>query len=49
MSVAFAGNAALAKDVLGPGGLPPLPSGMGIAPDGKRSYNLEKEQSYGAK
>jgi hypothetical protein len=47
--VVFGGNAALAKDVLGPGGLPPLPSGMGSAPDGKRRYDLEQEQSYGNK
>lgn len=46
LAVAFEKNTGLAKDVLGPGGLPPLPSGLHINPDGKKSYNLLEEQTY---
>ncbi|KAH7125660.1 hypothetical protein B0J11DRAFT_487473 [Dendryphion nanum] len=46
LAVAFERNAGLAKDVLGPDGLPPLPSGLSLAPDGKRGYDLDPEQSY---
>ena len=48
LAVAFEKNTGLAKDVLGPGGLPPLPSGLhntGVA--GQKRYDLESEQSYG--
>jgi hypothetical protein len=47
LSVAFQKNAALGKDVLGPGGMPPMPPALhttGAA--GQKSYNLEPEQSY---
>jgi len=48
LSVAFSRNTGLAKDVLGPGGMPPLPSGMYLTDNGQgqRRYNLEPEQSY---
>lgn len=49
LSVAFEKNSGLAKDVLGPGGMPPLPSGLHMSGDGKKRYNLEPEQSYGGK
>lgn len=48
LAVAFEKNTGLAKDVLGPGGLPPLPSGLhttGAA--GQKRYNLEADQTYG--
>ncbi|KAF2709275.1 21 kDa subunit of NADH dehydrogenase [Pleomassaria siparia CBS 279.74] len=50
LSVAFSRNTGLAKDVLGPGGMPPLPSGMFLTDGGQgsRSYNLNAEQSYDA-
>jgi hypothetical protein len=47
LAVAFQANTGLAKDVLGPGGMPPLPSGMYLAAeDGTKQYNLDQEQSY---
>ncbi|KAF2872757.1 hypothetical protein BDV95DRAFT_676753 [Massariosphaeria phaeospora] len=46
LSVAFEKNRGLATDVLGPGGMPPLPSGM--HQQGVPRYNLEETQSYGA-
>ncbi|KAF2183337.1 NADH dehydrogenase 29/21K chain precursor [Zopfia rhizophila CBS 207.26] len=47
LSVAFERNTGLAKDVLGPGGMPPLPSGMYVSGvEGKKRYNLVEEQSY---
>lgn len=46
LAVAFERNSGLAKDVLGPGGLPPLPSGLHFNGDGKKAYELEEEQSY---
>lgn len=48
LSVAFSRNTGLAKDVLGPGGMPPLPSGMFLTDgqSGGRRYNLPAEQSY---
>ena len=48
LSVAFSRNTALAKDVLGPGGMPPLPSGMFLTDGehGGRRYNLLKDASY---
>jgi hypothetical protein len=45
LSVAFERNAALMKDVLGPGGMPPLPSGAHLV-EGMKRYNLDEEQSY---
>ncbi|KAF2662194.1 21 kDa subunit of NADH dehydrogenase [Lophiostoma macrostomum CBS 122681] len=48
LSVAFERNLGLAKDVLGPGGLPPLPSGLGLSADGKTRYEIQQEQSYGS-
>ncbi|KAF1960043.1 21 kDa subunit of NADH dehydrogenase [Byssothecium circinans] len=48
LSVAFERNVGLAKDVLGPGGMPPLPIGLHRNADGKRGYDLLEEQSYGA-
>ncbi|KAF2642294.1 21 kDa subunit of NADH dehydrogenase [Massarina eburnea CBS 473.64] len=47
LSVAFEKNTGLAKDVLGPGGIPPLPSGLHFSVDGKKGYHIEEEQSYG--
>jgi hypothetical protein len=48
LAVAFEKNTALAKDVLGPGGMPPLPSGLHTTSvEGKKRYELETEQSYG--
>lgn len=48
LAVAFERNTGLAKDVLGPGGMPPLPSGLHVSDVGVKEYKLEKEQSYGA-
>ncbi|KAH9881400.1 hypothetical protein IAQ61_000124 [Plenodomus lingam] len=48
LAVAFEKNMGLAKDVLGPGGMPPLPSGMHTSgPAGAKRYELESDQSYG--
>ncbi|KAJ4344947.1 hypothetical protein N0V95_006060 [Ascochyta clinopodiicola] len=47
LAVAFERNTGLAKDVLGPGGMPPLPSGLHVSDVGVKRYDLEKEQSYG--
>ncbi|KAG9197914.1 hypothetical protein G6514_000753 [Epicoccum nigrum] len=47
LAVAFEANTGLAKDVLGPGGMPPLPSGLHVSETGSKRYDLEKEQSYG--
>lgn len=48
LAVAFEKNTGLAKDVLGPGGLPPLPSGLhNTGPAGSKRYELESEQTYG--
>lgn len=49
LSVAFQKNTGLAKDVLGPGGMPPLPSGLHASVEGKKRYNLEEEQTYGGR
>lgn len=48
LAVAFERNTGLAKDVLGPGGLPPLPRGLHVSDVGVKRYDLEKEQSYGS-
>ncbi|KAH6875322.1 hypothetical protein J4E91_004352 [Alternaria rosae] len=48
LAVAFEKNTGLAKDVLGPGGMPPLPSGLHTTlAGGHKRYELENEQSYG--
>lgn len=47
LSVAFERNTGLAKDVLGPGGMPPMPGGLGNGPAGHKRYELETEQTYG--
>ncbi|KAF2261468.1 NADH dehydrogenase 29/21K chain precursor [Lojkania enalia] len=48
LAVAFEKNVGLAKDVLGPGGMPPLPSGLQISGEaGKKRYELLEEQTYG--
>ncbi|OCK86780.1 21 kDa subunit of NADH dehydrogenase [Cenococcum geophilum 1.58] len=45
----FEKEKALAKDVLGPGGMPPLPSGLHLMDaEGMKRYELLDEQSYGA-
>ena len=46
LSVVFQKDSALAKDVLGPGGMPPLPVGAYLGDQPKR-YHLEEEQTYG--
>jgi hypothetical protein len=45
LSVAFQNNVKLAKDVLGPGHMPPLPSGAHPV-EGMKRYTLEEDQSY---
>ena len=45
----FEKEKALVKDVLGPGGMPPLPSGLhSMSVEGIKQYELLDEQSYGA-
>lgn len=47
LAVAFERNVSLGKDVLGPGGMPPLPTGLHMhGPAGSKRYDLESEQSY---
>lgn len=47
LSVAFESNSALAKDILGPGGLPPLPSGLHMSGvEGKKRYTIDKDHGY---
>lgn len=46
LAIAFEKNTGLAKDVLGAGGMPPLPGGLHISETGSKRYELEKEQSY---
>lgn len=48
LSAAFTKNTGLAKDVLGPGGMPPLPSGayLTAGAGGIRQYKLDEDQSY---
>lgn len=49
LSVAFEKNTGLAKDVLGPGGMPPLPSGMhSSGVEGKKRYTIDSENGYPA-
>lgn len=48
LAVAFEKNTSLAKDILGPGGMPPLPSGLHVSGStGVKRYEIEAEQSYG--
>lgn len=47
LSVAFERNTELAKDVLGPGGMPPLPTGLHPSAISSTRYKLEEDQSYG--
>ncbi|KAI8934059.1 hypothetical protein NX059_008825 [Plenodomus lindquistii] len=48
LAVAFEKNTGLARDVLGPGGMPPLPSGLHKSrPAGSKRYELDSDQSYG--
>ncbi|OAK95697.1 21 kDa subunit of NADH dehydrogenase [Phaeosphaeriaceae sp. SRC1lsM3a] len=48
LAVAFQNNTGLAKDILGPGGMPPMPVAMHTtAAAGQKRYDLESEQSYG--
>jgi hypothetical protein len=46
LSVAFERNMGLAKDVLGPGGMPPLPGGLHPSADGQRRYEINKEEGF---
>ena len=46
LAVAFEKNTGLAKDVLGPGGMPPLPSGMGSAALGEKRYEIDSTHGY---
>ncbi|KAF2466912.1 21 kDa subunit of NADH dehydrogenase [Lindgomyces ingoldianus] len=49
LTAAFEKNTGLAKDVLGPGGMPPLPTGHYPAVvTGQKRYELDQEQSYSA-
>lgn len=49
LAVAFERNAGLAKDILGPGGMPPLPPALHTTlAAGQKRYELEVEQTYGA-
>jgi hypothetical protein len=48
LSVAFERNMGLAKDILGPGGMPPMPPALHTtAAAGQKRYDLEAEQAYG--
>ena len=46
LAVAFERNTGLAKDVLGPGGMPPLPSGMGSSATGEKRYEIDPTHGY---
>ncbi|KAK7190882.1 hypothetical protein DPSP01_007855 [Paraphaeosphaeria sporulosa] len=46
LAVAFEKNTGLAKDVLGPGGMPPLPSGMSLAPLGEKRYEIDTTHGF---
>lgn len=46
LAVAFEKNTGLAKDVLGPGGMPPLPSGMSTAALGEKRYEIDSTHGY---
>jgi hypothetical protein len=46
LSIAFERNMGLAKDVLGPGGMPPLPGGLHVSVDGQKRYNINTEEGY---
>lgn len=47
LAVAFERNTGLAKDVLGPGGMPPMPPPQHVGESGHKAYDLLKEQTYG--
>jgi hypothetical protein len=47
LAVAFERNTGLAKDVLGPGGMPPMPPPQHVSESGHKAYDLLKEQTYG--
>lgn len=48
LAVAFEKNTGLVKDVLGPGGMPPMPTGQDVTGKnrGMRRYYLDASQSY---
>jgi len=47
LAVAFEKNMGLAKDILGPGGLPPMPPALHTSKAaGQKRYDLEAEQAY---
>lgn len=48
LAAAFEKNTGLAKDVLGPGGMPPMPTGQDVQGmnQGMRRYYLDASQSY---
>ncbi|KAF2833811.1 21 kDa subunit of NADH dehydrogenase [Ophiobolus disseminans] len=47
LAVAFERNAGLAKDILGPGGMPPLPPALHTTlAAGQKRYELQDEQTY---
>ncbi len=46
LAVAFEKNTGLAKDVLGPGGMPPLPGGLHVSAGGQKRYDMLPEQAY---
>ncbi|KAF1967626.1 21 kDa subunit of NADH dehydrogenase [Bimuria novae-zelandiae CBS 107.79] len=49
LAVAFEKDTGLAKDVLGPGGLPPFPTSMGSSPTGEKRYEIDSTHGYPAK
>jgi hypothetical protein len=47
LAVAFEQNVGLAKDILGPGGMPPMPVAQHPTfAAGQKRYDLESEQAY---
>lgn len=46
LSVAFERNMGLARDVLGPGGMPPLPGGLHVSVDGQKRYTINEDEGY---
>lgn len=46
LSVAFERNVGLARDVLGPGGMPPMPGGLHSSASGQKRYNINKEEGF---
>lgn len=47
LSAFFEKEKGVGKSVLGPDGLPPLPSGLHNSAGGKKSYEMLEDQSYG--